>query len=66
VKFVTDRMSYITLKSSWFDITVLNVHASTEGKDDNIKDSFSEELEHVFDKFPRYPMKILLGDFMQR
>jgi hypothetical protein len=27
-----------------------------------MKDSFYEELEHVFDKFPNYHMKILLGD----
>jgi endonuclease/exonuclease/phosphatase family metal-dependent hydrolase len=28
-----------------------------------VKESFYEELEHVFDKFPKYHMKILLGDF---
>jgi endonuclease/exonuclease/phosphatase family metal-dependent hydrolase len=39
------------------------VHAPTEDKDDYIKDSFYEELEQVFDQFPRYHMKILLGDF---
>ena len=27
------------------------------------KDSFYEELEQVFDHFPKYDMKILLGDF---
>jgi exonuclease III len=27
-----------------------------------MKGSFYEELEHVFDKFPKYHMKILLGD----
>jgi exonuclease III len=42
---------------------VLNVHAPTEDKIDDMKDVFYEELEHVFDKFPRYHMKILLGDF---
>jgi hypothetical protein len=26
--------------------------APTEDKTDDIKDSFHEELEHVFDKFP--------------
>jgi hypothetical protein len=36
------------------------VHAPTEDKDDDIKDSFYEELEQVFDQFPRYHMKILL------
>jgi endonuclease/exonuclease/phosphatase family metal-dependent hydrolase len=28
-----------------------------------VKDSFYVELERVFDKFPKYHMKILLGDF---
>jgi hypothetical protein len=28
-----------------------------------VKDSFYEELERVFDKFPKYRMKILLEDF---
>jgi exonuclease III len=28
-----------------------------------VKDSFYEELERVLDKFPKYHMKILLGDF---
>jgi hypothetical protein len=28
-----------------------------------MKDSFYEELVHVFDKFTKYHMKILLGDF---
>jgi hypothetical protein len=61
VEFVGDIVSYITLKGCWCDI-VLNVHAPTEDKDD-IKDSFYKELEQVFDQFPRYRMKILLGDF---
>jgi exonuclease III len=56
-------MSYITLKGHWCDIIVLNVHAPTEDKDDDIKDSFYEELEQVFDQITRYHTKILLGDF---
>jgi hypothetical protein len=28
-----------------------------------VKDRFYDELECVFDKFPKYHMKILLGDF---
>jgi hypothetical protein len=56
-------MSYIILRGSWCDIIVLNFHAQTEDKIDDVKDSFYEELECVFDKYPKYPMKILLGDF---
>jgi hypothetical protein len=31
-----------------------------------VKDSFYEELERVFDKFPKYHMKILLGNFTDK
>jgi hypothetical protein len=65
VEFVSDRMSYIIPRGHWCNIIVLNlnVHAPTEDKTDDMKDRFYEELEQVFDKFPRYHMKILLGDF---
>jgi hypothetical protein len=56
-------MSYIILRGRWCHIIVLNVHPPTEDKTDDVKDSFYEELEHAFDKFPKYHMKILLGDF---
>jgi hypothetical protein len=39
------------------------VHIPTEDKCGDTKDCFYEELEHVFDEFPKYHMKILLGDF---
>jgi hypothetical protein len=32
-------------------------------KNDDSKDSFYEELEQVFGHFPKYHVKILLGDF---
>jgi len=41
---------------------MLDVHASTEEKSDDWKDSFYQELEQVFDYFPKYSTKILLGD----
>jgi hypothetical protein len=56
-------MSYIILRGRWCQVIVLNVHAPTEDKTDNVNDSFYEELERVFDKFPTYHIRILLGDF---
>jgi hypothetical protein len=62
-KRISDRMSYIILRGCWCHIIVLNVHAPTEDTTDDVKDSFYEELERVFDTFLKYHMKILLGDF---
>jgi hypothetical protein len=39
------------------------VHAPSEEKSDDSKDSFYEELEQIFYHFPEYHMKILLRDF---
>ena len=41
----------------------MNVHAPNEEKSDDSKDSVYEELEQVIHHFPKYHMKILLGDF---
>ena len=42
---------------------MINVHSHTEDKDDEVKDKFYNELEHVFDELSWYNMKIVLGDF---
>jgi hypothetical protein len=49
-EFVGNKMTYLILRSSWCDI-VLKVHAPTEDKIDNVKDSVCEELEYMFDEF---------------
>jgi hypothetical protein len=47
VEFVSDRMSYIILRGRWCYIIVLNVHAPTEHKSDDVKDSFYKDLKRV-------------------
>jgi len=34
------------------------VHACTEDRGDDMKDTCHEELEHIFNQFPKYHMKI--------
>ena len=45
VEFVSDWVSCIVLRGHWCNIIVLNVHAPSEGKNDDSKDSFYEEIE---------------------
>jgi hypothetical protein len=50
VEFVSDRMPCITLKGRWCHIIDLNVHAPTEDKTDDVKDSFqcqSRQGRHI-------------------
>jgi hypothetical protein len=56
-------MSYIILRGRCCYIIFLNVRAPTEDKTGDVKVNFYEEKERVFDKFPKYHMKILLGEF---
>ena len=51
VEFVGDRVSYIVLRGRWFNIIALNVHAASEEKSDDSKNSFYEELEQFFLSF---------------
>jgi hypothetical protein len=66
VEFVSDRMPYIILRGRWCRIIVLNVHAPTEDKTDDVKDSFYEEWERLFDKFPKCHMKNFVRRFQCR
>jgi exonuclease III len=66
VEFISDRMSYIILRGHWCNIFILNVHSPCEDKRDDVKDSFCEELVCVFDQFPRYDVKILLGTSLRK
>jgi hypothetical protein len=64
-EFVSNRVSYTSadLRGHWCNIIVLNVHAPSEEKTYDSKDSFYEDLERVFNHFPKYHTKILLGYF---
>jgi len=62
VEFVGDGVLCIVLRGHWSNTIVLNVYAQSEEKSDDSKDSFYEELEQVLGHFPKYPMKIILGD----
>jgi hypothetical protein len=60
VSLVTTARCVLRLR---IEETASRYGGSTEDKIDDMKDSFFEELECVFRKFPKYHMKILLGDF---
>jgi len=47
-------MSYIVLGGNWCDVIVMNAHAPTDDECGDSKDSSCEELEQVFDNFPKY------------
>jgi hypothetical protein len=58
VDCVSGRMSYIVMRGRWCNINILNVQAPREVKSDHSKDSFYEELEQVFEHFPKNQIKL--------
>ena len=56
-------MSCLVPRGCWCNIIILNVRAPSEEKSDDSKGTFYGELEQVFDNFPKYHTKSLLGDF---
>jgi hypothetical protein len=56
-------MSYIIQRGRWCHFIVLNIRAPTKDKANDVKGSFYKELEHMFNKFHKYYVKMLLGDF---
>jgi hypothetical protein len=51
-------MSYVILRDRWCDIIVVNVHTPTEDKTVDMKNSFYEEVERVFDTSSKYHTKL--------
>lgn len=60
---ISERICYIRLTGHIFDIVIINCYAPTEEKGEDIKESFYEELDRVWDLIPNYCVKIVLGDF---
>jgi hypothetical protein len=42
------------------------VHEPTQNESNDMKHSFHERLERVFNQFPKYHMKIMLGDLNEK
>jgi hypothetical protein len=54
-------MSCVVLTGRW--TLFLNVDGPSEEKSDHSKDSFYEELEQVFEHYPKHHLNNQLGDF---
>jgi hypothetical protein len=62
-KYKSDVVGVQESGTGWCDIIALNAHAPTEDQCDDKKNSFYEDLECLFEQFPKFYMQILLGDF---
>lgn len=60
---VSQYISTLRFKMKTRKVTMLNVHAPTESRDEDVKDAFYHQLESVYNSIPNSDLKIVLGDF---
>ena len=61
-KMINERVCYLQIKSRWFNSTLINVHAPTNDKPEEVKDEFYDKLDEVVDNLSNQEIRILLGD----
>ena len=61
-KIINKRICYLRLKAKWFSCTLINVHAPTNEKMEEIKE-FYTLLEQNINQTANYDTKIILADF---
>ncbi|KAL4096954.1 hypothetical protein QTP88_021820 [Uroleucon formosanum] len=59
---VNPRISVLTIRAQWFDVSLISVHAPTEDKPQEEKETFYDDLESTINTLPNNNIQILLGD----
>ncbi|XP_067615689.1 craniofacial development protein 2-like, partial [Eurosta solidaginis] len=63
---VDERLAAIRIKAKFFNISFICAQSPTEEKDDEVKDTFYEQLERTYERCPRHDIKLVLGEFNTR
>lgn len=56
------KISVLTIRAQWFNVSLISVHALTENKLQEEKEIFYEDLESFINTLPTNNIHILLGD----
>lgn len=62
-KPIDKRMCVLRVKTKFFNISLINIHAETEDKDEEVKDAFYSQLARTYEALPSNDIKIVIGDF---
>jgi exonuclease III len=60
---IYERISKLCLKGKYHNITIINIHAPIEEKDEETKECFYAELQQIQEKVPKHDLVITLGDY---
>jgi len=59
---ISDRMCKLRVKGKFHNLTIINIHAPKEDKEEEIKEQFYEELQRIQDRVPKHDITIIMGD----
>jgi exonuclease III len=60
---IDHRICTLRVKGRFNNLSLICAHAPTEEKNEDIKDTFYDDLETTITKCPKNDVKVLLGDF---
>ena len=60
---INERICNVRLKGKYHNITIINIHAPTEEKDEDTKERFYAELQQIQEKVPKHDLLIIIGDY---
>jgi hypothetical protein len=61
-KVKTPRICKIRVRGLFFNYSLICVHAPTKEKDDHEKDNFYEDLNQIYEDWPKRDVRIIIGD----
>jgi exonuclease III len=59
---ISDRVCKLRVKGKFHNMTLINIYAPTEDKEEEIKEQFYEELQRTQDRLPKHYLIIIFGD----
>ena len=62
-KAIDERICVLRIKTIFQNMSLINVHAPTEEKEESEKEAFNQKVEETYDSCPSNAIKIVLGDW---
>jgi len=59
---ISDHICKLRVKGKFYYITIINIYAPTEDKEEEIKEKFYVELQKTQDTVPKHDVTVILGD----
>jgi hypothetical protein len=59
---INERLCVIRIKGTFFNYSLINIHAPTNDSEEEAKDQFYEQLERAYAACPSHDVKLVMVD----